>query len=355
VNPTNSSGVRDQARSDIRPRVLFICGSINQTSQMDAIARELDDCDPWFTPFYGNRFERALRWSRLAETSIAGNKRRAWCLEYLRDQGRRVDLDGRRGGYDLVVACTDVVVPRNIVGRPYVLVQEGIVDRPDIFAHLWKAAPWLPRWAAGTALTGRSGKFDRFCVASDGYRDFFVARGIDPARIVVTGIPNFDDCSRYVRNDFPHRGYVLVCTSDKRETMRRDDRSSLIRRAIALAAGRQLIFKLHPNEKHARAAAEIRALAPGALVYTSGSAEHMIANADAVVAQWSSTVFVAAALGKEIHSDVPVDEVRRLLPVQNGGRSARNIARVCRELLPRENATLPARPASLRNELEALV
>jgi hypothetical protein len=320
---------------------------------MAAIANELEDWEHWFTPFYGNLFERVLRASGLAETSIGGKKRRAWCLEYLRDHGRSVDLDGRRGGYDLVVVCTDVVVPRNVLGRPLVLVQEGIVDRPDIFAHLWKVAPWLPRWAAGTALTGQSGKFDRFCVASAGYRDFFAARGVDPARLVVTGIPNFDDCSQYVRNEFPHRGYVLVCTSDARETMRRDDRSALIRRALQLAAGRQLIFKLHPNEKHARATAEILALAPNALVYTSGSAEAMIANADVVVAQWSSTVFVAAALGKEIHSDVPVDEVRRLLPVQNGGRSARNIARVCRELLGGASATPPGRAASLRNEVEA--
>ena len=28
----------------------------------------------------------------------------------------------------------------------------------------------LPRWLAGTALTGQSGMFDRFCVASQGYK-----------------------------------------------------------------------------------------------------------------------------------------------------------------------------------------
>jgi len=26
----------------------------------------------------------------------------------------------------------------------------------------------------------------------------------------VTGMPNFDNCSSYFQNDFPHRGYVLV-------------------------------------------------------------------------------------------------------------------------------------------------
>jgi hypothetical protein len=334
--------------------VLFICGSINQTSQMDAIARELEDWELWFTPFYGDMFETALCASGLAELSIGGKKRSTWCLDYLADHGRKVDRDGRRGGYDLVVACTDLIVPRNVRGRPWVVVQEGIMDPPGFFARLCKRMPFLPRWAAGTALTGQSGMFDRFCVASEGYRDFFAARGVDPARLVVTGIPNFDDCVRYTRNAFPHRGYVLVCTSDARETMRGDDRGAFLRRAIALAAGRQLVFKLHPNENRSRATAEIRAAAPDALVYADGSAEEMIANAAAVLAQWSSTVFVAAALGKELHSDVPAEEVRRLLPIQNGGRSAANIARVCRELLDPATATAPGRPASLGQvDLEA--
>jgi hypothetical protein len=331
-----------------RPRALFICGSINQTTQMHAIARELPDWDASFTPFYGDFFVDLLRRWRLAEMSIGGEKRRRWCLEYLRDNGLAVDLHGKSGGYDVVVHCSDVVVPRNVRGRPLVLVQEGIVDWPGIWARVWEHAKWLPLWAAGTALTGRSGMFDRFCVASPGYRDFFVERGVDPKRIVVTGIPNFDDCARYLRNDFPHRGYLLVCTSDARETWRRDDRVGLVRRAVALAQGRQLVFKLHPNENHARASAEIRAIVPTALVYAKGSAEHMIANADVVMTQWSSTVFVAAALGKEVHSDVPLDEVRRLMPVQNGGRSARNIARVCRDLLASRQATPIVGAASLR-------
>jgi hypothetical protein len=40
-------------------------------------------------------------------------------------------------------------------------------------------------------------------------------------------------------------------------------------------------------------------------------------------------VYVALALGKEIYSDLPEDELRRLLPIQNSGRSAANIAQEC--------------------------
>jgi hypothetical protein len=300
---------------------------------MHAVARELTEFEPRFTPYYGDSMYSALRHLGLIEMSIAGNKRRGWCLDYLRDHELPIDVDGREGGYDLVVDCTDVVIPRNIRGARLVLVQEGIMDPPGWVAALCKRFRFLPRPLAGTALTGQSGAFDRFCVASSGYRDFFASEGVDPAKLVVTGIPNFDDCRRYCQNDFPHRGYVLVCTSDARETFKRDDRAALVRRALDIAQGRRVVFKLHPNEDHARAFAEIRAIAPEALVYSSGSAEEMIANAEVVVTQWSSTAFVALALGKEVHSNFPMDELHRLAPVQNGGRSAKNIAQVCRDVL----------------------
>jgi hypothetical protein len=73
-------------------------------------------------------------------------------------------------------------------------------------------------------------------------------------------------------------------------------------------------------------------LAPGAMVYTTGSAEEMIANCDVLITQFSSTAFVGLALGKETYSDFDMDELRRLMPVQNGS-AAVNIADVCRRFL----------------------
>ena len=148
--------------------------------------------------------------------------------------------------------------------------------------RLWRRLPFLPRWIAGTATTGLSHAYDRFCVASDGYRDHFVARGVPRDRIVVTGIPNFDDCRRFLRNDFPHRGYVLVCTSDARETAEaRRPRAPSSARAVAIAAGRPLVFKLHPNENAERATrGDPRGWRPGRSSSRAGSAEEMIANCE---------------------------------------------------------------------------
>ena len=67
-------------------------------------------------------------------------------------------------------------------------------------------------------------------------------------------------------------------------------------------------------------------------MFSTGSAEEMIANCDVLITRFSSTAFVGLALGKETYSDFDMDELRRLMPVQNGS-AALNIARVCRGLL----------------------
>jgi len=331
-----------------RRRILFICGSLNQTTQMHQIAQQLPQYDHAYTPYYGHGYIEALRRARCLEFTVLGFKLRRRCLEYLERHGLPIDFHGVAGGYDLVLTCSDLIVPRNIRQQPVVLVQEGILDPAGLPFHLCRRLKVLPLWVAGTSTTGLSGRYQRFCVASEGYRDLFVANGAPADRIVVTGIPNFDDCGRYERNDFPHRHFVLVCSSDARETFKRDDRREFIGRCLEIAAGRQLIFKLHPNENAERAGREIATLAPQALVYSSGCAEEMIANCDVLITQYSSTVFVGLALGKEVHSYNDLAEVRRLLPLQNRS-AARNIAAVCRELLAAAPAALPAARTRVRN------
>jgi hypothetical protein len=315
-----------------RRRLLFICGSINQTTQMHQIARHLEDYEAFFTPYYADGFPELMRRLGCAEFTILGDKLRARCVAYLKGHSLPMDPDGRQGGYDLVLTCSDLLVPRNIRRSRVVVVQEGILDPPGFGLTLWKLFPMLPLWLAGTATTGLSGRYERFCVASEGYRDYFVKQGAPRERVVVTGIPNFDNCERYRDNTFPHRHYALVCTSDARETFKGDDRATFIEKAKALAGDRPLIFKLHPNENVARATREIGDLAKGALVYAQGSAEEMIANCDVLITQYSSTVFVGLALGKEVHSYFDLDSLKRLMPVQTG-KAASEIARVCRELL----------------------
>lgn len=318
---------------DSKSRVLFICGSIHQTKQMLAIASQLPDVDAWFTPYY---VDGVMEWCRrrgLIDMTIAGGPWSKLCLEHLQKHGASIDYQGARGGYDLVLTAQDAFVPKNATRSKLLLVQEGMTDPEDFMYRVIKRFPFVPRWLCSTAAFGLSDAYDRFCVGSEGYRDFFARKGVRPEKMVVTGIPNFDDCEKYRANDFPHRDYVLVCTSDARETFKLDDRKKFLREARRIAAGRPMIFKLHPNEKWERATREIRAIAPDALVYTTGSAEEMVANCSVLVVEYSTLSYVALALGKEVHSHFDVDVLRRLLPWQNGGRAAANVARECRQLL----------------------
>ena len=316
----------------MRQRVLFICGSMNQTTQMHQISLHLNEYEQAFTPYYCDGIDELYRRLGLMEFTIIGHKLAGRCRRYLEEHGLSIDYQGRNGPYDLVLTCSDVYLQRNIRHSQIVLVQEGITDPETWVFHLVRRFRFLPLWLAGTAATGLSDAYRYFCVASEGYREFFIRKGARSEKIVVTGIPNFDDCRRYQANNFPHRDFVLVCTSPLREVFRREDRKAFIRKAVAIAAGRPLIFKLHPNENISRAQREIARDAPGAQVFTTGSAEEMIANCAALVTRVSSTAFVGLALGKETYSDFDMDEMRRLMPVQNGAAAA-NIAGLCRGVL----------------------
>lgn len=326
-------------------RVLYICGSLNQTTQMHQISSFLPEAEAYFTPYYGGPILDFAKKARLCEFSIAGNKLTRRCLDYLEANGLNLDIGGRRGRYDLVLTCSDIVIPDNIRGVPTVLVQEGILDPNNVLGDLVRKFPVLPRWIAGTITTGMSRAYSRFCVASAGYKRYFAERGVPEDRLVVTGIPNFDNCARFLNNEFPHRGYALVCTSDARETLKLDKRRKFVDWAVEKAAGRPLIFKLHPNENAQRATRELKRWVPDALVFDSGDTNAMIANSEVLITQYSSVVFVGLALGKECYSYHPMEELVELVPEQNG-EAAKRIADVCRELLATERADLRGEAAA---------
>jgi hypothetical protein len=312
--------------------VLLICGSPNQTAMMLEVGRHLTDYACAYSPYYCDGLLERLRRAGFLERTILGGRFRELSDRMLAGAGVEVDPRGETGDYDLVVTCSDLIVQKNIRGRRIVLIQEGMTD-PENFLYRAVRRLGLPLWLASTSTTGQSGAYLRFCVASDGYREFFAQKGIDPARMVVTGLPNFDDCRSFVANDFPHRDYVLVATSDTRETFKWDNRRSFLRRVAQIADGRPLLFKLHPNENHLRSSREIARTFPGALVLAKGNTNHMVANCDVLITQYSTVVYVGLALGKECHSYFSLELLRSLLPEQNGGRSAARIAAVCRESL----------------------
>jgi len=312
--------------------ILFICGSRNQTVMMHKISEYLAHYNCYFTPYYSHGIIGSLAKTSLLNFSILGGQFRQKTLEYLQQNNLNIDLNGLSGNYDLVITCSDLIMPKNIRNKKVLLVQEGMTD-PENFAYYIVKYFGLPRWVASTSTTGLSNLYNKFCVASEGYRQHFINKGVDPAKIIVTGIPNFDNCIEYYNNTFPHKNFVLVATSDSRETFKYENRRKFIERAVNIAAGRQLIFKLHPNENFERAANEINKYAPGALVYTDQSVEQMIANCDVLITRFSTVVYVGLALDKEVYSEFNLAELKKLMPLQNGGMSAMNISAVAEDLI----------------------
>ena len=322
-----------------RKKVLFLVGSPNQTTQMHQIAQLLtDEFEPFFSQIYYDGFLRPfykfLCWSGGLNPTVVTGIIKAKADKYLAGHGLNNDFEARQFGntYDLVVCCSDIITPWPLVrATKTVFVQEGMTDPLNWWSRLIRKLHLAPILAIGTALNGLANCCDIYCVASEGYEAHFGYVGVDRDKLIVTGIPNFDNVERARHNDLPHRGYVLVATSDLRETYTPENRPKFIRECVRIAAGRPLIFKLHPNETLPRAVDEIKQHAPtGTLVFTEGNTDHLIANCVELITQYSTVVYVGLALGKPVHSYFNVEDLKRKLPWQNGGTSARRIAAICR-------------------------
>jgi len=315
-------------------KILYICGSLNQTTQMHQISKELPEYDAYFAPYYpdGYGYIVLVTNAGLLDMTILGGQAKQRTLNYLRKNNLNIDENGSQHDYDLVYTCSDLLIQKNIRDKKIILVQEGMTDPENFIYYLVKNFR-LPRWIASTSVTGLSYSYDKFCVASEGYKELFINKGVNPDKLEITGIPNFDNCKEFLDNDFPYHNFVLVATSDMRETYKYENRKKFIIKAYKIADGRQLIFKLHPNEDFKRAATEIEKYAPGSIVLQKEKIEPMIANCDVLITRYSTVVYVGLALGKEVHSDFDINELKRLLPIQNSGRSAFNIAHVGHRLL----------------------
>jgi hypothetical protein len=316
-------------------KILFLVGSINQTSQMHQIASELSEYDCYFSQIYSHHpiVQFALRKGML-EGTVLGGKLKQKADEYLADHHLKNDYGAlqHQGQYELAVLCSDLIVDKGLRHIKTVFVQEGMTDPYTKLAKLVHRLGLPPFLAKNTSLNGGNNVCDIYCAASEGYKEQFAQLGTDKQKIFVTGIPNYDNIDAYRYNDFPHHHYVLVATSDIRETFRTDDREAFIKRCVRIAAGRQLIFKLHPNEVKERAVDEIKKWAPAdTLIFTEGNTAHMIANCDELITQFSTVVYTGIVLGKKVHSYFDLNDLYRKVPLQNGGQSAANIAQLIRQ------------------------
>jgi hypothetical protein len=332
----------------MKKKILLIGGSLNQTTIMHQIGSKLEDkYDCYYSPFYADGFINFLAKRGLLDFTILGGEFNKKTVEYLAANNLRIDYRGTNNNYDLVFTSQDLIVPKNIRTKKLILVQEGMTDPENLFYYLAKYFGF-PRWLASTSTTGLSHQYDYFCVASEGYKDLFIKKGVEPDKLIVTGLPNFDNAKQHLQNDFPYKNYVLAATSDARETFKLENRKKFIYDVLQIADGRDVIFKLHPNENWTRAEKEINKYAPKALVFKQANTNHLIANCDVLVTIYSSVVYIGMALGKEVYAKFDLEQLRKMTPIQNDGKSAEKIAQIGEYLIQHEKEKIPLTTEKLK-------
>src|SRR5712692_1403947 len=93
---------------------------------MHEIGSHLAQHDCFYTPYYCDGLLRWLGRSGLLEFTVLGGELRRLSERHLDQHRLPRDERGKQGPYDLIVTCSDLVVQKNVRGRPLVLVQEGM-------------------------------------------------------------------------------------------------------------------------------------------------------------------------------------------------------------------------------------
>jgi len=152
----------------------------------------------------------------LTDFSILGGRHRRATETFLEENHLPIDFGGKAHEYDAVITGTDLIVPRNIRSKRLILVQEGMTEEEDLLYTLVRYLKF-PRFIANNGLLPDYLMLMTFFVwLQEVYRDLFIRKGVHPEKIIVTGIPNYDNAAQYYNNDFPMRGYALVATSSIR-------------------------------------------------------------------------------------------------------------------------------------------
>lgn len=326
--------------SHTKKNILCIVGSLNQTTQLHDIARFLDT---EYNIYYSQLFGDGLAYKFVAESGFFDNtvlgKNSSFTLkskQYIKEKGLSYDYRGQSKDieYDMAILSTDLVVPRSFLKKKTVWVQEGMIDPLTSLARMVKKLN-LPTFLPGnTSLNGTSNKADIYFAASKGYKQYFNSLGTDSNKILTTGVPNFDNIAEMNKLKFEYSDYVLVATSDIRDLGGNEDRVHFIKECVKIADGKQLIFKLHPNENFEKSSREIRENAPAnTMIFNTGSIDPMIAHCHTLITQYSSTVYLGMILGKKIYSYFPIEELEANVPIQNGGTSAEVISKIIRDFM----------------------
>lgn len=98
-----------------KKKILFIGGSLNQTTMTHEVAKHLEDeYDCYFTSCYCDGIYNLMAKAGWLDFTVVGGRFREQTDAYLEENNLQVDYAGKSHDYDLVVTTSDLLVQKNI-------------------------------------------------------------------------------------------------------------------------------------------------------------------------------------------------------------------------------------------------
>jgi hypothetical protein len=170
----------------MKKKILFITGTMNQTTQMLQIAHELPEYDCWFSQIFADSplINFVIKYTSLVNTTIISNHYKTQSEDFLREKGYQIDYSAALNQYDLVVYCSDLVIPDRLLRGKTLWVQEGMTDPYSLWSKVVRKLNLPPYLTGNTSLNGSSNVCDIYCAASEGYKDYFTMRGTEGVKFL---------------------------------------------------------------------------------------------------------------------------------------------------------------------------
>ncbi len=114
-------------------KFLYICGSLNQTTMLHEISKCLPGHEHFFSAYYSDGIEKLTASFGVLDFTVLGGKFKEQTENYLNKNNLALDFEGKKNNYDLVVICSDLIIPKNIRDKKIVMVQEGMTDPEKVY------------------------------------------------------------------------------------------------------------------------------------------------------------------------------------------------------------------------------
>ena len=101
-------------------KILFVCGSLNQTTIMYQISLRMQNYNCYFMPYYAGGRNNRLTGDGFLDFTIHRNRYKIQTLNYLLANKVNIDFRGNLFNYEMIYAFNELVNPRNIIGKKFI-------------------------------------------------------------------------------------------------------------------------------------------------------------------------------------------------------------------------------------------